>query len=161
MLWLDIFIILFFAANVVAIIAIIVFALKIKNGPVARVTEPIGPIISKGKAIAETGKRELMQNKDRWSALSVEVKGLVGAVRPAGGVAGPQVRFSYRDIVTAFSVLGAVRRGVGDLRTKAKPTSNPPGPAKAKHKAPPQRLGTLGLLPDAIRLIRDVRKALR
>jgi hypothetical protein len=138
----------------------VVLTLKLKR-PVTSVTGRIGSMVSKGKGIADTGRRELEQNKYRWQALTGEVKSLVDAVKPGvNATAPPRVQINYRTLLTAVSVLGTLRRGWAQLRTARNPAANPPGPAAAKKKAPPRRLGTLELLPDLIRIAREVRRQL-
>jgi hypothetical protein len=135
-------------------------ALKLKNAAMGLVSDRVKPMTAKGKAIAETGKREVAQNKDRWQALTAEFKAVADAVRTQSGTAssGPQVRISYRTLLTGFSLLSTLRRGLGKVQTARKPTSNPPGPPAAKKKTPAR---TLGAIPEIVHLLLDVRRELR
>lgn len=157
----DVFIVLISLVNFGLILWIALLALKIKNGPVAAVTGRIGPLVAKGKALVDTGKREFVDNKERAQSFTDAVKGVLKSVKPANDPMGARSRFSYRHLLTLISVLGTLRRGLGEINQVRKPGANPPGPPKAKRKAPPRRLGTLELLPNVIRLVRDVRRALR
>jgi len=153
----DVLIIVFFVVNVGLLGYIVFTALQLKK-PFATIAGRIKPVTAKAKILAVTGKRELGQNKDRFEALAVEVKGLAGAVRPAGGSRDPRLRITWRNVLTAFSALGTLRRGLGHLRTARNPVANAPGPQKAKRKTPPR---TLGIIPDIVRLLLEIRKALR
>lgn len=155
---LNVAVIVVFLANIAMMIYTAVVALRIKSGPVAGVMGRVKPIAEKGKGIAETGKRELDQNKGRLHSLTGELKSIARAVRPGADGAAPRTQIDYRTLMTAVSLLGTLRRGLAQIRTARKPTTNPPGPPKAKKKAPPRRLG---IIPDVVRLLLDVRRQLR
>lgn len=152
----DVLIILLFLLNLAALAGVAVVALKIKNGPVAAVTGRVKPMIAKGRGLAVTGQRELMQNKDRFQALAEEIKGVAAAVRPAGGT-GEKSAIDYRMLLTGFSILRTVGSGWKQIQAARNPMANPPGPAKAKKKASPRRLG---IVPDVVRLLLEVRRGL-
>jgi hypothetical protein len=154
----DVLVIAVFLANILLMAYTVFVALRLKNGPVANVMGRIKPMVAKGRSIAETGKRELGENKDRLHALTAEVKGIAEAVRPGADGTAPKTQFNYRTLLTIISVLGAVRRGLGQIQHARKPTTNPPGPPKAKKKTPPRRLG---IVPEVVRLLLDVRRGLR
>ena len=151
-------VILVFLANVALMGYIAFLALKIKNGPVANVTGRIKPMVAKGKSIADTGKREVDQNKGRLHATTGELKAIADTVRPGADGAASKSQFSYRTLLTFVSLLGTVRRGLAQIQNARKPGSNPPGPPRSRKKAP-RRL--LGALPEIVRLFVDVRRALR
>ena len=148
-----------FVLNLAALGWIVALALKIKNGPVARMTGRIGGLAATGKALAGAGKQEFAQNRSRIVALSGAVKGLIQAVRPGDPAQNPQLTFDYRSLMKVVSVLTTLRRGLTGLRGVRKAAvSSPPGPRKVARKAPSR---PFGLIPDAIRLLVDVRKALK
>jgi hypothetical protein len=161
--WLDVLIVVIFLLQVAALGALVLFALRLKK-PVTLFTGRIKPWTQKGKMLAETGKREFNQNKQRFGLLAGEVKGLAGAVRPAkrDAPADPRLRFNYRSILSAFALLRTLRSGLGKVQAARNPAANPPGPAfapvAAKKKARPSRLG---IVPDLVRLLLDVRRELR
>jgi len=157
--WLDVLIVVLFVLQIGAMATLVVFALRLKK-PVTFVTGRIKPWTEKGKTLAETGKREFSQNKQRFGLLAGEVKGIAGAVRPAKGnaPADPRLRFNYRSILSAWALLRTLRRGFGTIQAGRNPAANPPGPTSAKKKARPNRLG---ILPDLIRLLLDVRRELK
>lgn len=161
--WLDVLIIVLCLLQIGALATLVVFALRLKK-PVTLFTGRIKPWTEKGKTLAETGKREFSQNKQRFGLLAGEVKGLASAVRPAKGnvPADPRLRFNYRSLLSAFALLRTLRHGFGTIQAARNPAANPPGPvfapAAAKKKARPNRLG---ILPDLVRLLLDVRRELK
>ena len=164
----DILIFAVAAGNVLMFGYVVFMALKVKNGPVAAVTGRVKPMIAKGKTLAESGKRELTQNKDRALAMKDEVMGLVEVVRPKEGRREPQLQFNYQQVLTAFSVLGTLRRGLGDVRRTRKVTAHPPGPPAVQrgvrgrvNKTVHRPLGRWEMLPAVVRLVTDVRRAMR
>lgn len=162
--WLDVLIVVIFVLQVGAGIALVTFALRLKK-PVTFVRGRIKPWTEKGKTLAETGKREFNENKHRLGLLAGEVKGLAGTVTPARNAnapADPRLRFNYRSILSAFALLRTLRGGLSKVQAARNPASRPPGPASApaaaKKKARPSRLG---ILPDLVRLLLDVRRELK
>ena len=158
---LSIFIIGTFLLNLALLGYIGYLGLRMKNDVVDNVLGRVRPMVTKGKTIVDSGKREVEENKDRFSSLLAEVKSLIATVRPAGEAAGPKTTFGYRHLLVLLSVLRSLRQGMADVNRTLKPTSNPPGPPAVKKKAPPRRLGMLELAPSIIRLVREVRRALR
>lgn len=159
--WVDVLVLLVFVLNLAAMVYLAVETIRLIKGRVLATVGRVRPMVDKGKRIAETGKRELDQNKDRFQALTSELKAIAETVRPDPNGAAPKMQLDYRTVMTILSVVGTLRRGLTQLKQVRNPTANPPGPAKAKKKTPPRRLGMLGLAPDIIRLARDVRKAMR
>lgn len=161
--WLDVLIVVLFVLNVGAMGALALFALRLKK-PVMFFKGRIKPWTERGKTLVETGKREFNQNKRRFSLLAGEVKGLAGAVRPAkaSAPADPRLRFNYRSILSALALLRTLRRGFSTVQAARNPAAHPPGPASApagaKRKA---RASRLGIVPDLVRLLLDVRRELR
>ena len=150
-----------FVLMIGSIVFAVLSALRLKNtvmGAVGRVK----PLVGRGKTVVATGRREFERNRERVQSMTGEVKDLVAALRPTSGekAARNEMRLRYRDLMRALAAVGAVRRTLKQARVYLKPTSNPPGPKLAKHKAAPRRLGVLGLAPDIIRLIRDVQREL-
>lgn len=150
-----------FLLNVLALGYIVYLVLRMKRDLVDHVLGRVRPMVAKGKTIVDTGRREVEENKVRVGTFVAAVKSLVESVRPNPEAAQPKTTFGYRHLLTLISVLRTLRRGLGDINRTLKPTSNPPGPPAAKKKAPPRRLGTLELLPSILRLVREVRQALR
>jgi hypothetical protein len=158
---LSILIIGTFVLNLALLGYMVYLGLRMKADLVDNTMARVRPMVAKGKAIIDTGRREAEENKDRFGSFLAEVKALAATVRPRGEAAGPKTTFGYRHLLIALSVLRSLRHGLADVNRTLKPTSNPPGPPVAKKKAPPRRLGTLELLPSIIRLVREVRQALR
>ena len=140
---------------------VVYIVLRIKKDLVDDVMGRVRPMIGKGKTIADSGKREFGENKERFQAVSAALKGLAASVKPQGEDTGPKTQFGYRHLLTAFSVLGSLRRGLKGINQTRKAMAQPPEPPKGKRKVPPRRLGTLEMLPGVIRLVREVRRALR
>ncbi len=161
--WLDVLIVVLFVLQVGAAVALVTFALRLKK-PVTFFTGRIKTWMEKGKTFAGTGKHAFDQNKQRFGLLAGEVKGLANAVRPtkANVPADPRLRFNYRSILSAFALVRTLRRGLNKVQAARNPAAHPPGPAAApagaKKKA---RLSRLGILPDLVRLLLDVRRELR
>lgn len=161
--WLDVLIVLIFVLQVAAMVTLVLFALRLKK-PVTFFMGRVKPWGEKGKTLAETGKRQFNQNKRRFGLLAGEVKGLASAVKPAhkNAPADPRLRFNYRSLLSAFALVRTLRSGLGNVQAARNPAAHPPGPAAAptaaKKKARPSRLG---IVPDLVRLILDVRRELR
>lgn len=152
-----IFFLLFLAAGAYAVVTV----LGLIRTPMKLVNDRIKPMIGKGKQVAQTGKQEMSDNKERWGSLTGEIKSLVRAIRPPSGDAiqkKPSLAISYRSLLTAWSTLAALRRGWSQLQAARNPASNPPGPTQAKKKAKPRALGAL---PEIVRLALDVRRELK
>ena len=140
---------------------VVYIVLRIKKDLVDDTMERVRPMIAKGKTIADSGQREFGENKERLQAVSAAFKSLAASVKPRGVDASPKTQFGYRHLLTLFSVLGSLRRGLKGLNQTRKAMAQPPEPPKGKRKAPPRPLGTLEMIPGVIRLVREGRRALR
>ncbi len=151
----DVLIILAALAQIGVLVWVVLIALKIKNGPVKAITGHIAPLTERGKTLAETGKREALQNKDRFAGLAAEVKGIVDAVKPRGDGAGdalPGASINWHTIKGAWGTYRTVQRGLKGarmLRRLSAAQTVPPGPKGAPGKANVSLAERLGLIPPA------------
>lgn len=150
-----------FVLNIGLFGTMVYLVLRMKKDLVDDTIARVRPMIAKGKVIADSGRREIEENKDRLEAFVAAFKGLITSVRPTGENVGPRTQFGYRHLLTLLSVLGSLRRGLRDMGRTRAALAHPPEPPKGKRKAPPRRLGTLEMIPSVIRLAREVRRALR
>jgi len=128
--WADILVLVLCAAQVFLLVALVVVVLRIKNGPVARVTERASALAEKASALAETGQQAVARNQGHVLGIASAVRDLSQAVRPAAEPAG--LLFGYGDLRRWYANALLARGAVTEVRRRLKPEVQsvaPPGPA--------------------------------
>ena len=146
----DILILLAFAAQVAVIAAFVVAVLRVKNGPVARLTVRGGKVAASGSGLAQALLVAFEANRDQALRLIDRGRDLVAILRrrtasPAG------MSITYHSLLSALSTARTVRGGLSQVTQLVRRR----GPsAVALTSGPPRRVPVglaerLGLVPPA------------
>jgi hypothetical protein len=148
----DIVIIILGVAQIIAVIAVIVAVLKVKNGPLMRFIPPILRIAKNGAKIGGIGVMSVAMLDERAQGLKKEVVGIVDGVQYGTNLDFGD-KITYRGILgaltTARTARGMLFGGLAFLQRARRKA--PPGPAAAQPRPRRSVADRLGLVPPIAR----------